>query len=95
MGNAIQSGRMFDFGCIRITPDAARTLHRMDVLEALTRHCEGDWGDVGEEDWAQNNYALDFGNRILSSYGDRKSNKFWIITEADRHATTILFPSEY
>ncbi|MBB6587271.1 hypothetical protein G8D25_19445 [Ralstonia solanacearum] len=60
----------------------------------LNRHVRGDWGDVPPEDAEANRYALLIGARILSSYriaGER----VWIITEADRSATTLLFPSEY
>lgn len=46
------------------------------------------------EDAEANRYAVVVGARILSSY--RIANeRVWIITEADRSATTLLFPSEY
>jgi len=35
------------------------------------------------------------GSRLFSVYHDRAGVRFWIITEADRSATTILLPSEY
>jgi hypothetical protein len=35
------------------------------------------------------------GFRLLSSYKSANGIKFWIITEADRSATTILLPEEY
>jgi hypothetical protein len=36
------------------------------------------------------------GCRILSSYGsDDDGSRLWIITEADRSATTILRPEDY
>ena len=54
-----------------------------------------DWGDVSEEDRKANDEAIDFGSRILSSYADRHGIRFWIITEADRSATTILLPEDY
>lgn len=64
------------------------------VLDSLKRHCHGDWGDLSTEDKKENDYSLDKELRILSAYqlGNRK---IWIITEADRSATTILFPEEY
>ena len=54
----------------------------------------GDWGDLTPADQRANNEALAEGSRILSAYvvGDRK---LWVITEADRSATTILLPEEY
>ena len=85
----------FDVGRILMTRGAADTLHQKDVLDAFARHIDGDWGDVCEQDWNANQDALEFGMRILSSYVDRNNTKFWIITEADRSATTILLPDEY
>jgi hypothetical protein len=33
--------------------------------------------------------------RLLSAYHDENGVKFWIITEADRSATTVLLPEDY
>jgi hypothetical protein len=35
------------------------------------------------------------GFRLLSVYRDRNQTEFWIITEADRSATTVLLPEDY
>ena len=64
------------------------------VFNCLQRHTSGDWGDLCEEDRNENELSLKQGFRILSSYHTRVY-KIWIITEADRSATTILFPQEY
>jgi hypothetical protein len=43
-----------------------------------------------------NNEALKEGTRLLSAYMLRDgTTKIWVITEADRSATTILLPDEY
>jgi len=70
------------------------------MQKCLNRHAKGDWGDVDEEDKQTNDYALKHGMRVLSAYNDDRFPKrgiatIWIITEADRSATTILFPDEY
>lgn len=65
-----------------------------EIEAALTRHCAGDWGDLCEEDKAENERALQEGSRLLSSY-KLGARELWIITEADRSATTVLLPSEY
>lgn len=66
------------------------------VLESLRRHARGDWGDLCLEDKKNNDLALGKGNlRIFSAYETKGLPKIWIITEADRSATTILFPDEY
>lgn len=85
----------FSLGQTVITPGAKIALVHGDVLTALSRHISGDFGDVCEEDWALNEEAIETGDRILSAYIDRNGIKFWIITEWDRSATTILLPSEY
>lgn len=48
-----------------------------------------------EEDKATNDNALVTEGRLFSSYDYKEDIKIWIITEWDRSATTILFPSEY
>ncbi|MFH1087675.1 MAG: hypothetical protein V1737_03720 [Chloroflexota bacterium] len=65
------------------------------VLDCLKRHAAGDWGDLGEEDKQANDAALKDGSRLLSAYEQPGLPKVWIITEADRSATTVLFPEEY
>ena len=70
------------------------------VTKSLARHIKGDWGDVDDEDKLTNDASLKQGLRLLSAYNDDRFPKhgistIWIITEADRSATTILFPDEY
>ena len=65
------------------------------VIESLNRHGQGDWGDLCEEDRRENDLSLKDGFRLLSTYEKDGLPKIWIITEADRSATTVLFPDEY
>ncbi|MFC1909709.1 hypothetical protein ACFLXC_00210, partial [Chloroflexota bacterium] len=65
------------------------------VTESLNRHVKGDWGNLTDEDKQENELSLKEGFRILSAYEENGLPKIWIITEADRSATTILFPDEY
>ena len=85
----------FRFGSIYITHGAQEKLLVRDVAAGLLRHLRGDWGDVCEADWKENQFSLKHGFRLLSSYADRNQHRFWIITEADRSKTTILLPREY
>ena len=64
------------------------------VWDSIKRHIRGDWGDLGNEDKEENELALKEGFRLFSAYKNGKE-KIWIITEADRSATTVLFPDEY
>lgn len=64
------------------------------VLESIRRHLRGDWGEMDPEDIEANEKALQDGSRLFSAY-TTGPEKIWIITESDRSATTVLFPSEY
>ena len=65
------------------------------VMSSLTRHRRGDWGNLTDEDKQENELSIKDGYRLLSAYEAEGLPKIWIITEADRSATTILFPDEY
>lgn len=56
-------------------------------------HC-GLWGDVPPEDAQENDLSALNDFRVLSSF-NISEQRVWIITEADRSSTTLLFPSEY
>jgi hypothetical protein len=84
----------FPLGQIVITANAAQHLDTIAVNEALRRHVSGDWGDIPPEDACENEYSLKHGFRLLSAYGTG-DRRFWLITEADRSATTILMPEDY
>lgn len=66
------------------------------VMNSLKRYSDCDWGDTCDEDQKLNETALEDGERIMAVYIHPKTEeKIWIITEADRSVTTILFPEEY
>jgi hypothetical protein len=66
------------------------------TLEFLRRQMSCDWGsELSDEDVRENEFSLKEGFRLLSAYRTAKGQKLWIITEADRSATTILSPDEY
>jgi hypothetical protein len=70
-------------------------LFREAVWQSIACHSTGNWGDLDAEDKQANDRAVLTGDeRILSSY-QLPIKKIWIITEADRSATTVLFPYEY
>jgi hypothetical protein len=87
--------RKFDLGKVVATPNALRTIPAEDCLAALNGHAAGDWGECGPEDWQENELSLKEGFRLFSVYRSREGVKFWIITEADRSATTVLLPEDY
>ena len=87
----------FPLGRVVATPGALRALEQAEQLPAefLDRHVNGDWGDVPEADQQENEFSVEHGFRILSAYTTSAGEQIWILTEADRSATTILLPSEY
>ena len=85
----------FELGRVVITRNALNTLVAESVQVALARHAMGDWGELCEEDRTANERALTTGERLFSAYHDLKGVKLWIITEANRSATTVLLPEDY
>jgi hypothetical protein len=86
---------LFPTGKLLQTPGARDTLVVDDVHASLARHSAGDWGDCTPYDRAANDAAILDLTRLVSVYRDRAGRKFFIITEADRSATTVLLPEEY
>jgi len=85
----------FPLGRTVITRNALEQLTNEDVRAALARHGTGDWGQVCDDDRQENELSLREGYRLLSAYVSAAGEKFWVITEADRSATTVLMPEDY
>ena len=79
-----------------ITPGALVALieAQEDPRAFIHRHIQGDWGDLGPDGWADNEYALRHGDQLFSVYETRHGRKLWVVTEASRYAATILLPPE-
>lgn len=67
-----------------------------EIDDAFRKYYIGDWGELDEEDWKANDEAVNSpgSDRILAAY-KTEAGKIFIITEADRSATTILLADEY
>ena len=92
-GQIVASRGVYDLACQNA--DFAQFIQK-----CLNRHVKGDWGDLDSEDKQANDHSLKEGSRLLSAYNDDRFPRhgvatIWIITEADRSSTTILFPGEY
>ena len=101
----------FPLGQIVATPGALELLQETGFSAAalISRHVHGDWGDLCEEDRAENEFAVSRRLRILSCYRlvdaerlaatprEMRSSlpTLLVITEADRSVTTLLLPSDY
>lgn len=90
---------LFALGQLVGTPGAIKALEDAELAyqDYVARHHAGIWGDLSAEDREANDAALLAGGRLLSAYVINwlTGAKIWIITEADRSATTILLPEEY
>lgn len=90
------------FGVAYLTPgvNAAVEGQHDEIVALLVRHLDGDYGDVGVDDWLANEAALLDGSRLLSVYRLASGTVVWVITDAEddhglRHTTTVLLPEEY
>jgi len=94
--NSLPTIPLFPAGQIVARPGALALLEEAKTpLEFLSRHLRGDWGDVCQDDKAENKLSLKYGFRLMSSYQITDAEKLWIITEGDRSVTTLLLPTEY
>ena len=92
-----QNGHRLKLGQVVATPGALEALDeaREAPVEYLARHSAGDWGEISSEDWKENELSVREGFRVMSVYTVSTGKKIWIITEADRSATTLLLPEDY
>ncbi len=84
-------------GQLAATPAAIDAIEEagQQPIEFITRHQQLERGELSEEDYQENLFSLDKELRVFSAFKTVKGEKVWIITEADRSATTILLPEEY
>jgi hypothetical protein len=87
----------FPLGDIVATPGALAALReaKQTPLALLARHQQGNWGELDEEDQAENEFSLLHDLRLLSAYTLPTEVTIWVITEWDRSVTTLLLPSDY
>ena len=93
----VSNGRKFALGQVVMTPGAAEAFAATGEgpLPLLARHQRGDWGTVTPEDATENELSVARGFRVLSAYTLKDGTRIWVLTEADRWATTILLPDEH
>ncbi len=64
------------------------------INSLIVRHASKDFGDLCEEDIELNHEALEYGNRIFSLYEVDNDKTIYVLTEADRSVTTVLYYDE-
>jgi hypothetical protein len=89
------NSQKFSPGCVVVTANAALSLSNDDVSTALRRHLRGDWGELDRHDREANERALRQGGQLLSVYQSSKGQRYYVLTEADRSATTLMLPEDY
>lgn len=85
----------FELGRTVATPHVLKVVPETEIFAALQRHQNCDWGDLCPQDKWNNDKAVRNGEQLLSVYRSETGIKFWIITEWDRSATTVLLPEDY
>ena len=81
-------------GNVRIGPEARKALTTEDIQLALSRHANGEWGNVSKRDAKENERALREGVRVMSTYRSNGGVKFWVVTKSDRSETAVFLPHE-
>lgn len=87
----------FQLGRVFMTPGAIEALEDAGQLpqEFVNRHARLEQGELCDSDFKENLFSVDKPLRIFSAFKTAAGVKLWVITEADRSATTILLPDEY
>src|SRR5918911_1516194 len=82
----------FELGQLFITPGAVEALKAsgQSPQEFISRHARLEQGELCDDDHKENLFSVDKCLRIFSAYKTGKGEKIWVITEADRSATTLL-----
>jgi len=96
-GVALAIPGLFGLGVLSATRGAldACTASLTTPPHLFARHWAGDWGEISPEDEGLNEDAIRDGARVFSAYHLSGGGRVWCITEAGRHATTLLLPREY
>jgi hypothetical protein len=90
----IEKKPLFDLGHLVATPGALAALEKagQNAMEFLSRHVTGDWGEIPEVDKKENQFSLEKGFRLMSSYRTTAGDRVWVITEWTRHTRPFCFP---
>lgn len=87
----------FPLGRLYLTRGAIESLEEshQSPQEFISRHVRLEQGELCDGDHKENLFSVDKPLRIFSAFKTANGVKIWVITEADRSATTILMPDEY
>ena len=85
-------------GQIVVTAGAAILLQeaRQEATEFLSRHEQGDWGDLSAYEKEAFDQGLAEGSRaiFISAYPLKTGQTIWVVTNLHQGTTTVLLPHE-
>lgn len=93
----MQATLKFPLGQCLVTRGASEALNESGewAMKYLLKHQSGEWGDLGAEDKAENEFSVLNNFRILSAYVLPNGKRIYVITEMDRSVSTVLLCEEY
>ncbi len=97
MGGILDQSPLLLAAQVEVPEEAVEALAEAteSAMTLFARHQASDWGELCDEDWQANVDSIKEGGRLFSAYILSTGVKVWLITEADRSASTILLPDEY
>ena len=84
----------FILGKIMVTQAISEILNPVQIHHLIEQQLSYDWGNTCQSDWILNDNAINEHGRVVSLHSVDNEDVF-VITEADRSATTIMFAYEY
>ncbi|WP_233143675.1 hypothetical protein [Aggregatibacter actinomycetemcomitans] len=84
----------FTLGKITVTAAISEILNAAQIYHLIRQQLCYDWGNTCQSDWLLNDNAVKHQGRVVSLHAVDDEDVF-IITEADRSVTTIMFAYEY
>ena len=77
-----------------VTQAISEILNPVQIHHLIEQQLSYDWGNTCQSDWILNDNAINEYGRVFSLHSVDNEDVF-VITEADRSATTIMFAYEY
>lgn len=84
----------FILGKIMVTQAISEILNPVQIHHLIEQQLSYDWGNTCQSDWILNDNAINEHGRVVSLHSVDNEDVF-VITEADRSTTTIMFAYEY
>lgn len=93
--NRFRIPKRVPIGDLVVTEAADRYVTQEDVLAAITRHGRGDWGDVDDETWTSNDFAIFWKGRLRSEFSTANGERFLVMADLTRSITRVASPDDY